>query len=138
MNSTTDLGPDMYVEIHRYSTPSEMWAFHRLQPVTPDSDWAVQPFADLDAKLDAMGKVEGSPVYAERSGDLHYERERTQYVEDLISKGFEAYTLERIPQPLRDYVINCQAPLEWQKGLEAGEAEVTTRIKVWVKGEFPC
>lgn len=148
MNSSiTTLGPEIVIEIYRSKGVDdrygghyrESFGFHILEP-TADTTYWTQPFA---GPIDAVptdpqtGLVKDSPIYKEISGNLVSPESRVERQEELVKAGFKAFQLDQVPENFRHYVIHCQAPIEWHGPLDDGEVELTSRVRIFVKGEFP-
>lgn len=148
MNSNiTTLGPEIVIEIYRSKGVDdpyggryrESFGFHILEP-TADTTYWTQPFAgeyDADKVDPETGLAKDSPLYKEISGNLVSPESRVERQEELVQAGFKAFQLDQVPEQFRDYVIHCQAPIEWHRPLDAGEVDLTGRVRIFVKGEFP-
>lgn len=127
--------PDLVTEIHRYSEPTDMFAFHSIVPDTTGS-WNIQPFT-VDYDMD--GYDEDSPTYREDGITTRGLREVEDYRGVLWDQGYRRQEfIDNLPDHFRDFVIHRQCPLEWQLRMESDDQELCDRVVVWVRGELPA
>lgn len=126
--------PGFIIEVHRYSEPEEVWVYTSLEPAAQGS------YALVEYPLDGLvgDNYEEGPAYTVVTSNWFRQHEVAQERVKQGENGYiSAYYLNEVPERLRGYVINCIAPLEWQKGLREQDPEVFHRITIRVKGEFP-
>lgn len=129
MNDKASTTVKFVLEIHRYSRPEEIFSFFAFNPTN-------DPYQINSAFPFDTGDEHGQP-YEEI--DRVQVREDLAKIkrEDLIERGFMPLDLnqarERLGEVFTSWVIHCQAPIEWHRGLDAKEPEVFERVTVWVE-----
>ena len=130
--TNTTAQPELCTEFHRYSQPHDGFAFHYMEPDLSGT-WGIQPFAE--DTMDAYDET--SPTYKETGVWLLDTKGAEETREALVASGYKPVAFTDLPDTFRRFVIYCQAPIEWHRGLDAGEEEVTKRVTVWVMGDLP-
>jgi hypothetical protein len=132
MTDTIDLEyPDLCTEIHRYSKPEDIYRFFTLYP-RPVSERHSnhRPFSERGYNPAAQNYIEAErhQVYIGRAEEIR---------EALRQDGYSPVKFSDLPTVLAKFVTFQQAPLEFQMRLSQGDPELTEKIVVWVRGEFP-
>jgi len=123
--------PYIVTEIHRYSKPEDMWAFHSIEP-DDTGMWSVQPFAE-----NTYEEFPDSPTYKETGIVTKWSDEVVHHRMALMVTGYVQTDFDDLPENFQRFVTFNQAPLEWHERLAAHDPEVMKRVTVWVKGVMP-
>jgi hypothetical protein len=132
LDTMREHAPKLVTEIHRYSNPKDAWGFHYMEP-DHSGTWGVYPYADdMGDDFDPDNHV----AYKETGVYLHWADEVDNIRKVLRFDGYTPVPYTALPEPLQRYVAFRQAPIEWHKGLEANDPEVTSRIVVWADNDI--
>jgi hypothetical protein len=133
MTDTIDLEyPDLCTEIHRYTRPEDIYRFFTLLP---------RPISEAHANHRPFSKQRGynpeAQNYIEAERHQVYPGRAEEIRESLRHDGYTPVKFGDLPEVLAKFVTFQQAPLEFQLQLSQGDPELTEKIVVWVRGEFP-
>jgi hypothetical protein len=130
--------PKLVTEIHRYSKPRDMWAFHSMEP-DETHWWYLFPFSAPGAyEGDENFDRDNEPCYKESGITTRGLSEVEDYRGELWDQGYRRLEFtDDLPVNFRHYVIHHQCPLEWQVRMETGDQELFDRVVIWVQGELP-
>ena len=137
--------PEVFVtEIHRYDDP-DAFSFTYLTKQPGGWEYPFPP-AEPSTKetLETEEEVEAGygPAYTSRLEGLMQRVTAEKVENELSDQGYYECDLSEVPVELALYVINCQAPLEWQSTLKANLEKaddlkddecVSDRISIWIK-----
>jgi len=119
----------------------ESYGIHVIEP-DDTNNWYIQPFVSYDETLNARfegdGRVPNSPTYKESGSNLYSPEDWEKKIQELTDEGYTVYNLNQVPEPFQQYVIHHQCPLEWQGPMDQEDMTLWARVRIWVKGEFPC
>lgn len=134
-------GDDITIEIQRYTHtkigerrfPDPKWRFYGFKSRT-GHDVSEYPF-EVDR---IMGREEeAGPGYYQHRNDQVGPDEAVYERSLLLQQGYQSYALNDIDPTVRQWVIYCQAPSEWQRILENPEhpeyQELYDYFTIWVR-----
>jgi len=117
------------VEMKRYDRPEAIWNFFWFRAA--DLCDEQQKLYAHELPFGDEGEYEDLKYYAE-TDRVQTREEGAVVARELLERYYEPKTLAQLDEDFARWVIHNQAPIEWQRGLDAGEPEVTDRVKVWV------
>jgi hypothetical protein len=115
------------VEQHRYDTPHNIYRFFTARPkVETDPEGVYMHYWPFGRQGQVYVETDRQQVNSETATKI---RMRLQHIE-----GYRRLTLSELPD---GFDVKSWCPIEFHMGLAHDDPEITHRIAVWVKGEFP-